>query len=158
MLLDRGATLEGSLGIAAEFHQDAGTVSFLIEQGAKDTNGYALSRAACWNKVDIARVLLAHASKPVSSSTGALQKAAHMGHSGMVNLLLNCGLDINGTDDLGQTPLLAASSAERPFPELVQMLLSRGADTAAKTVMTAGGPYQGGDTPRKLTPTIAGTR
>ncbi len=157
MLLDRGATLEGSLGIAAEFHQDASTVSFLIEQGAKDTNGYALSRAACWNKVDIARVLLAHASKPISSSTGALHKAAQMDHLGMVTLLLDCGLDINATDDLGQTPLLAASSAERPSPELVQRLLSRGADTTAKTARTAGSPYQGGDTPRKLTQTIAGT-
>ena len=158
MLVDRGATLEGSLGIAAEFHQDAGTINFLIEKGAKDISSYALSRAACWNKIDIARVLLAHASKPISSSTGALHKAALMGHLDMVNLLLDGGLDINATDESGQSPLLAASSADRPFPELVQTLLGRGADIAARTVGIRGTPYQEGDTPRKVISFSYGTR
>jgi len=152
MLLDRGATLEGSLGIAAEFNENADTVSFLIDQGAKDSNSYALSRAACWNKTDMAIALLARASEPASGSSpsGALQKAALMGHLDMVNMLLDSGLGVNGTDEVGQTPLIAASRADRPLPGLVQTLLSRGADVAARTLHVPGGPYEAGDTPCKL--------
>ena len=61
-----------------------------------------------------------------------------MGHMDMVNLLLDGGLDINATDESGQSPLLAASSAERPLPELVQTLLRRGADIAARTAEIVG--------------------
>ena len=53
------ATLEGSLRIAAEFHDNTDTVNYLISQGVKDTNSYALARAASQNKVEIAKALLA---------------------------------------------------------------------------------------------------
>ena len=152
ILLDKGATLEGSLAIAAEFHQNVDTVDFLIEQGAQDTNSYALCRAACLNKANIASMLLATASAPTSDTGhgGAVQKAALMGNLDVVNLLLDHGLDINYADDFGQTPLLAASGADRPLPEIVQTLLRRGADVNTRTLEIPGTPYQAGDTPRKL--------
>lgn len=150
ILLDRGANLDNALGIAAEFHQNVDTVNFLIDKGARDTRSYALSRAACWNKVEIATALLARSSeKSDPSSTDVLQQAAEMGHLTMVDLLLDHGLDINSTDDLGQTPLGAASGANSPSCEVIQMLLRRGADVNAGTLKYPGSPYQAGDSPCK---------
>ena len=150
ILYDRGATLEGSLGIAAEFHDSADTVKFLLRQGAKDTNSYALARAASQNKMEIARVLLTQDPKAApSSSHGALHMAALMGHLDMLTMLLNTGFDINTVDDCGRTPLHAACGADRPFPKIVQRLLERGADPSARIIKARGTPYQGGDTPRE---------
>ena len=150
ILYDRGATLEGSLGIAAEFHDNTDTVKFLIRQGVKDTNSYALARAACQNKMEIARVLLAQDPKAApSGSHGALHMAALRGHLDMLTMLLNAGLDINTVDDYGQTPLHAACGSKRPSPKIVQKLLERGADPSARNIKVGGTPYQGGDTPRE---------
>ena len=150
MLYDRGATLEGSLGIAAEFHNNADTVKFLIRKDVKDTNSYALARAASHNKMEIARVLLAQDPKPApSGSHGALHMAAFMGHLDMLTMLLDTGLDINAIDDCGRTPLHAACGADRPFLKIIQRLLERGADPSARNIKVSGVPYQGGDTPRE---------
>ena len=62
----------------------------------------------------------------------------HVGmHLAMAGWLLDHGADVNKADDAGETPLMtAAGSAE---PDLVELLLSRGADVAAqcKTGCTA---------------------
>ena len=150
ILYDRGATLEGSLGIAASFHDNADTLKFLIRQGVKDTNAYALARAACDNKMEIARVLLSQDPKSTPSGChGALHMAALRGHLDMLNMLLDAGFDINTLDDYGRTPLHAACDANKPFPGIVQRLLERGADPSARTIKLGGTPYQGGDTPRE---------
>ncbi len=55
----------------------------------------------------------------------------------MARWLLEHGADVNKADDAGETPLMtAAGSAE---PDLVELLLSQGADVAAqcKTGCTA---------------------
>ena len=150
-LIDRGASLEGSLVIAAEFHKSTDTIKFLLTQGAKDINSSALSRAACSNKIDIAEVLLAYAGEPTGSdSSEALSMAAVMGHLDMVNLLLDRGFDINARDDLQQTPLLTACRADRPHLKVIQTLLERRADITAQDVKLQQTPYKGGDTPCKL--------
>ena len=150
LLNKRGATLEGSLDIAAEFHDNADTVNCLISQGVKDTNSYALARAAKRNKIEIARALLFQNPKAApSGSHGALHMAALMGHSDMLTLLLNSGFAINTFDDCGRTPLHTACGADIPSPKIVQTLLERGADPSARNLKIAGTPYQGGDTPRE---------
>ena len=65
----------------------------------------------------------------------------------MVNLLLDSGFDISVADDYGQTPLLAACKAHRPFPEIVRILLDRGADISDRNIEVS--PRLGG-TPCKL--------
>ena len=101
--------------------------------------------------METAKALLARSSETESDtrSTDALQQAARMGHLTMLDLLLDHGLDINSTDDLGQTPLGAASGADRPSCEVIQMLLRRGADVNAETLKFPGSPYQAGDSPCK---------
>ena len=150
LLYRRGAILEGSLGIAAEFHDNADTVDYLISQGVKDTNSYALARAASRNKIEIAKALLAQDPLAApSGSHGALHMAALMGHSDMLTLLLESNFDINTIDDYGRTPLHAACEADKPSPKIVQTLLERGADPSARNIKISGTPYQSGDTPRK---------
>ena len=151
MLLDQGANLDGSLSVAAEFHQSLETINFLIDRGAKDPHSHALTRAVCWNKKEIARALLARCSEHASDAkaSDALPMAARMGHLDMVDLLLDHGLEINGVDDLGQTPLMAACGANQPSGPIVQTLLRRGASVNAKTLGFSGTPYQAGDTPCK---------
>lgn len=151
LLLDKGASLEDSLRVAAEFHQTVDTIHFLIDKGARDPQSQALTRAVCWDKSEIARELLARSSELASGkkSPNALPMAARMGHLNMVNLLLDHGLEIDSEDDLGQTPLLAACSANQPSCPVVQTLLRRGASVTAKTSGVAGSPYEAGDTPCK---------
>ena len=151
MLLDEGANLDGSLHVAAEFHQSPDTIHFLINRGAKDPHSHALTRAVCWNKSEIARALLARSSEFASDpkSSNALPMAARMGHLDMVILLLDNGLEIDRVDDLGQTPLLAACGANQPSGPIVQTLLLRGASVNAKSLGVPGTPYQADDTPCK---------
>lgn len=73
--------------------------------------------------------------------------ASRQGHLEMVNLLLDSGFDFSVADDYGQTPLLAACKADRPFPEIVQILFDRGADIPDRNIEV--GPRLG-DKPRKL--------
>ena len=151
MLLDEGASLDGSLRVAAEFHQNPDTINFLIDRGAKDPQSHALTRAVCWNKSEIARALLARSSEFSSDpkSSNALPMAARMGHLDMVDLLLDHGIEIDRVDDLGQTALMAACGANQPSGPIVQTLLRRGASVNAKTSAVLGTPYQEGDTPCK---------
>ncbi|KAK4696923.1 hypothetical protein P7C71_g1071, partial [Lecanoromycetidae sp. Uapishka_2] len=152
ILLDRGANLTGSIHIAVEFHKSVDTVNFLIDRGAKDPDFETLTRAACWNKVETAKVLLARSSEitSITNPVNALPMAARMGHSNMVGLLLDYGLKVDCVDDVGQTPLIAACGADRPSYDIVHLLIRRGASVNAKTLgglYQAGGPYQAGDSP-----------
>ena len=149
LLLEKGASLDNSVRVAAEFHRRVDTIHFLIDKGAKDPHSHALTRAACWNKPEIAKALLARASEVASDTkpANALPMAARMGHLDMVDLLLDHGLDIDRVDDLGQTPLMAACGADQPSCPIVQRLLRCEASVNAKTSAVPGSPYQTGDTP-----------
>ncbi len=58
-----------------------------------------------------------------------LHNAAREGGAELASVLLDGGADINGTDDLGRTPLLYA--AEHGHDRVVELLLQEGADTEA---------------------------
>jgi ankyrin repeat protein len=45
-----------------------------------------------------------------------------------IEALVNQGLDVNGTDDDGRTPLMHAVLAESPDPEIIRLLISLGAN------------------------------
>lgn len=55
-----------------------------------------------------------------------LMVAADLGHGAIARFLLDRGVDIEGTDDLGHTALMRAAGAGHP--EIVALLLDRGAD------------------------------
>lgn len=148
LLLDRGANRAGSIRVAAEFNKGVDTISFLIDRGAKDPHSEALTRAACWNRVETAKALLARSSEIASTAdpVNALPMAARMGHSNMIDLLLDHGLEVDCADDLGQTPLIAACGANQPSCDIVHSLIRCGASVNAKT---SGSPHQAGDSPCK---------
>lgn len=89
--------------------------------------GYsALEHAA--PSVEMLRTLL-QAGADVNRSGGVttpLVEAAGRGSVAAVDLLLQNGADVNGTDATGNTPLMAAS--KRGAGEIVALLLKRGAD------------------------------
>jgi uncharacterized protein len=58
--------------------------------------------------------------------TAQLIQAAEAGDTTAVQELLQAGADINGTDDRGRTPVMAATHANKP--ETVQALIEAGAD------------------------------
>ena len=60
MLIGRGSDVEGALAVAAECHKNTYTLKLLLDRGIKDSNWYALSRAAVWGKMDMAKMLLAY--------------------------------------------------------------------------------------------------
>ena len=60
----------------------------------------------------------------------SLHLSAEKGHEGIVRLLLDCGADPDGRDDIGSTPLHLA--AKNGHESIVLELLGRGADVNAK--------------------------
>lgn len=152
MLIGRGSDVEGALAVAAECHKNTHTLKFLLSRGIRDSNWYALSRAAVWGKMDMAKMLLASTDEPISSKSGeALNRAASQGYLDMLNLLIDRGFDVNARNENGQTPLLSACDADKPLSILIQTLLDRGANIAAKLIKMPDTAYhyQGGDTPCK---------
>lgn len=97
-------------------------------------------------------MLLAYTDEPISPKSGeALNRAASQGYLDMLNLLIDRGFDVNARNENGQTPLLSACDADKPLPILIQTLLNRGANIAAKLIKMPDTAYyyQGGDTPCK---------
>ena len=152
MLVDKGASLEGSLKSAAFSHETATIVNFLIELGAKDQEMSAVSMAAGRGKMEILRALLEHSDAVENTGTShALHQAACNGHVDIMNYLLGQGFDVNQKDPRGHTPLHTTCFLSKPqCLETVKTLIKRGADTAAKNHDTPHWPWKGGNTPRKF--------
>ena len=137
------------------------TVKLLLERGAEPTTA-ALSAAAARGNVDLVRVLLAAGARDSDNrvaATNALrgnsrdaleaitatQKPAPMrgglfailppGGTGRPDALaaaLERGADVNAKDAKSRTPLMLAAMAEAHAPELIRLLLARGANPAVK--------------------------
>jgi ankyrin repeat protein len=80
--------------------------------------------------------------KPQSRWNAALVAAARSGDTGAVAAALDAGADVNARDADGITPLMHAARGDRPeianpgpsdHPEVVELLIKRGADVNAKT-------------------------
>ncbi|KAI9869798.1 MAG: hypothetical protein M1830_005079 [Pleopsidium flavum] len=145
MLLDRGArmnpmvpTERSVLSRAAnDGHYD--TVKFLIDNGAKVDNPVdgnptsALLSAASAGKIDVFKLLLAHADEATKSkNSGALHLSASSGHVSLVELMLDRRFNIEAKDQIGNTPLLSVCATSQAYPQVVTLLLSRGADVNAR--------------------------
>src|SRR5262245_2850664 len=119
----------------AAMQGDKATVQSLIARkvdvNATQGDGMtALHWAAYRNDVEMARVLLqAGASIKATTRLGdytPLSIAAKTGGSGVIDLLLKAGADVNAATPAGTTALMLAAGSG--IPDAVKMLLDRGAN------------------------------
>lgn len=91
----------------------------------------ALMMASAYGETEIVKLLLEHgADAKVRRARGAGSALIGAGNAEVARLLVEKGCDVNETNNVGRTPLLAAS-----FPgdrDLVKFLLEKGADPNAK--------------------------
>ena len=92
-------------------------VAYLIAKGAdpnvRDSRGYnAMQWAVETDQVPLARLLMENGvnlddtcKKKIYEGATALHVASHMGHHGIMNLLLASGFEVNARDENGNTPL-----------------------------------------------------
>lgn len=136
---------------------DAAMVRFFLDQGADvnaayrtDKDGYtALMAASAQANTAVARLLLskgADANRTTSnpgavkngrlglSGLTALMMAVPYGTPDLVRALLDGGANVNAADVRGLTPLMLSVASENQDPAVVKILLSAGADAAAKSV------------------------
>jgi len=116
---------------------DHAAVKRLLEAGAnpnaKDADGNpALMLAELFGGVDSVKLLLDRGADPnVANAAGATPLMWAIPNFAKVKLLVEHGADVNARSNLERTPLLVAAS----FPgtvEILQLLLSKGADIHAK--------------------------
>jgi ankyrin repeat protein len=140
MLLDRSADTNKQIKVKAEVHQ-ANTSLWLQEAGATP-----LLRAALCGDLTVVRLLMAHGANPLIPTfdkTTPLMVASGVGWAEgftfqysedqtleLVKLLLDAGAPINAANDHGTTALHGA--AYKGANKVVQLLVDRGADLAAK--------------------------
>jgi ankyrin repeat protein len=155
LLLERGAEINaanlfgGTALLAAAAAGDIESVRLLLDRGADvnskpkmDPDGFlwgggrtALAWAAFNGDEAIAKLLLERGAKinDFTVAGGALSHAAWGGHVGVARLLLDAGADVDQRDLVANyTALHWASSSERSSPDLVELLLVRGADANAE--------------------------
>lgn len=126
----------------AVFEGDVAEAGRLIREGAdvKATNNYgadAMRLAADTANTEIIRLLLKAGADPESPNADgetALHLVARSGNVEAAKLLLKAGAKVNAVEQFGgQTPLMWA--AARRHPQMVELLLSKGADVNARSAV-----------------------
>jgi ankyrin repeat protein len=90
------------------------------------------ARVDCGSCVRMLLVDGADAKARTHAGMTALHYAAFKGNLTVVRLLLDAGAPVNVADDRGLTPLMMAANSWNKNPEVVRVLLERGADIHAK--------------------------
>jgi ankyrin repeat protein/mono/diheme cytochrome c family protein len=143
-LLDNGgdpnaATLNGLTPLAAAaLRGDVEAMRLLIDKGAAiDTkNGAgatALMAAATNGSPSAVQLLLDKGADPtLGTKLGetALGNAAGAGNAVTVKLLLDRGVDVNSRNSRGYSPLMLAAGSDAMNPDIVKLLLAKGADAS----------------------------
>jgi ankyrin repeat protein len=161
LLISKGADIQAKDFLkttalkAAAFGNDTETVKLLLDAGldpnAADLPGLTpLMMAAGWNgNVETTKMLLAKGanvngtSRPVMGlptriapskfgNLTALLMAAAFGPPELIKVLLDAGANVNGKDVRGMTPLMLAVANDHQDPDVISLLLSRGADPLLK--------------------------
>lgn len=130
----QGVNVSGSNGasaleIAVE-HQNSKMITALLAAGASPNGvrGTApVAMAIRFDDLSIARQLLAAGADPngLMDQNSALQKAALLGATDAIELLLKTGANVNQADELGETPILTAALTDRWAT--VDLLMDHGA-------------------------------
>jgi ankyrin repeat protein len=125
--------------MVATFEGDVAEVGRLLKEGAnvKATNAYgvdAMRLAADTANTELIRLLLKAGADPESPNADgetALHLVARSGNVEAAKLLLKAGAKVDSVEQFGgQTPLMWA--AARRHPQMVELLLSKGADVNAR--------------------------
>jgi ankyrin repeat protein len=125
--------------MSAAFESDVAEAARLLKAGAdaKATNSYgvnAMQLAADTANTDLIRLLLKAGADPESPNPDgetALHVVARSGNVDAAKLLLRAGAKVDAVEQFGgQTPLMWA--AARRHPQMVELLLSKGADVNAR--------------------------
>jgi ankyrin repeat protein len=128
--------------MVASFEGDVAEAGRLIKEGAdvKATNAYganAMRLAADTANTELIRLLLKAGADPESPNADgetALHLVARSGNVEAAKLLLQAGAKVNAVEQFGgQTPLMWA--AARRHPQMVELLLSKGADVNARSAV-----------------------
>ena len=142
LLLKRGANI-GAVDVyggqplhVAAYSRAAGVCELLVAHGAdaNSVNDFGMTPLM---------LVVKHASPAVCAALitsdnvnfkahEALHRAAAWGHIQNVQLLIECGADINAVNKCGQTPLHTAAGGYQDCPELCEILLKHGAKMDAK--------------------------
>jgi ankyrin repeat protein len=141
VLLELGAdvdarTILGTTPLFAAAAASTDTVRLLLDKGA-NVNASSLSGVTpliASRGSDVAALLISRgADVRMRSKRGesALADAASRGDLAAAKLLLDHGADVNASDYRGYTPLILAAQHDRDAPELVRLLISRGANLSA---------------------------
>jgi ankyrin repeat protein len=137
---DAPRTPDGSTPLmSAAFEGDVEKATRLLKEGAdvKAVNSYgvnAMQLAADTANTELIRLLLKAGADPESPNADgetALHAVARSGNVDAAKLLLKAGAKVNSRERFGeQTPLMWA--AARRHPQMVELLLSKGADVNAR--------------------------
>ncbi|MDA1675517.1 ankyrin repeat domain-containing protein [Bacillus cereus group sp. TH152-1LC] len=121
-------------------NQNIEMVRFLIENNAEinevGSNGSALKKALLSNADEIIKLLIengADIKKVCSGLEPALNISAQEGNIDMMNYLIEKGADVEWACGKGVTALIAACSSAGCKTEVLELLLSKGANIHAKT-------------------------
>ena len=144
MLLEAGADLHarsivGATPLLAGVASSLETTRLLLAKGADANarNGLGvtplMNAALLGGPAAVSLLLDAGADATLRTKRGetALANAANRGDLASVKLLLDKGADARNVDYRGYTPLMHAAYADDGTPELIQLLLSKGADVHA---------------------------
>jgi ankyrin repeat protein len=106
---------------------DLDTLKYLMERGADPKTERPLTRFSSQRtSPDCLRLVL---ERGAPADTAALANAAGTASLEKVKLLVEHGVSVNGQDDRGYTPLMRAAMAYSRNKDVVEYLLSKGADT-----------------------------
>jgi ankyrin repeat protein len=109
---------------------DLDTLKYLIDQGADPKSERPLTRFSSQRtSPDCLRLVL---ERGAPANTAVLANAAGTASLERVKLLVEHGVSVNGQDDRGYTPLMRAAMSYSRNKEVIEYLLSKGADTTPK--------------------------
>lgn len=105
-----------------------------VDEGSPGTDSTAIGLASLNGDVDLVELLLqygANADYANNHGVRPIHVACEKGHTQIVSMLIDAGVDVNATWMAAQTPLHIATKAKPLCRELVDLLLASGADVRA---------------------------
>ena len=110
-------------------------LEYFVAEGVDVSDQAYLNTAIGMNNAKVAKILMENGCNPLfidASGNNYLHRVTSNGGTGMINLLVGKGVDINATNGSGQTPLHIAVKVGRKNLPMVQAIINAGADVNVK--------------------------